>query len=104
MDKDRITGVAHQIKGTVKEAVGKVTGDAKTQAEGAAEKAAGKVQNAVRRRQGRRPRRSGEVAIGSYRGVRQKILPYHGGAFAPINGRKIWVEGSCCGCWVSPFR
>ena len=47
MDKDRITGIAHRVKGTVKEAVGKVTGDAKTQAEGAAEKTAGKVQNAV---------------------------------------------------------
>ena len=42
MDKDRIAGVAHQIKGKVKETVGKVTGDAKTQSEGAAEKAAGK--------------------------------------------------------------
>jgi uncharacterized protein YjbJ (UPF0337 family) len=47
MDKDRIEGAAHQAKGAVKEAVGKVTGDAKTEAEGAAEKAAGKVQNAV---------------------------------------------------------
>ena len=40
-------GAAHQAKGAVKEAVGKVSGDAKTQAEGAAEKAAGKVQNTV---------------------------------------------------------
>jgi uncharacterized protein YjbJ (UPF0337 family) len=47
MDKDRLVGAAHQGKGAVKEAVGKVTGDAKTQAEGAAEKAAGKVQNTV---------------------------------------------------------
>ena len=46
MDKDRVVG-AHQAKGAVKEAVGKVTGDAKTQAEGTAEKAAGKVQNTV---------------------------------------------------------
>jgi uncharacterized protein YjbJ (UPF0337 family) len=44
MDKDRIVGAAHQVKGVVKETVGKVTGDAKTQAEGAAEKAAGKGQ------------------------------------------------------------
>ena len=35
MDKDRIAGTAHQVKGAVKETVGKVTGDAKTQAEGA---------------------------------------------------------------------
>ena len=47
MDKDRVVGAAHQAKGAVKEAVGKVTGDAKTQAEGAAEKAAGKVQNTI---------------------------------------------------------
>lgn len=47
MDKDRIAGTGHQVKGAVKETVGKVTGDAKTQAEGAAEKTAGKVQNAI---------------------------------------------------------
>ena len=47
MDKNRIVGAAHEIKGAVKETVGKVTGDGKTQAEGATEKAAGKVQNAV---------------------------------------------------------
>lgn len=47
MDKDRVIGTAHQAKGSVKEAVGKATGDKKTQAEGATEKAAGKVQNAV---------------------------------------------------------
>lgn len=47
MDKDRIEGAANQAKGAVKEAVGKMTGDAKLKAEGAADKAAGKVQNAV---------------------------------------------------------
>ena len=47
MDKDRIEGSAHEVKGAVKEAVGKVIGDKKIQAEGAGEKAAGKVQNAV---------------------------------------------------------
>jgi uncharacterized protein YjbJ (UPF0337 family) len=47
MDKDRVAGAAHQAKGAVKEAIGKVTGDAKTQAEGTAEKAEGKVQNTV---------------------------------------------------------
>ncbi len=45
MDKDRVEGIGHQAKGSIKEAVGKVTGDKRTQAEGAAEKAAGKVQN-----------------------------------------------------------
>jgi len=47
MDKDRIEGAAHQAKGAIKEAAGKVLGDKKLEAEGAAEKAAGKVQNAV---------------------------------------------------------
>ncbi len=47
MDKDRIEGAGKELKGSVKEAFGKMTGDAKTQAEGSAEKAAGKVQNAV---------------------------------------------------------
>ena len=47
MNKDRIQGSAHQAKGAVKEAAGKVTGDAKLKAEGAAEKTAGKIQNAI---------------------------------------------------------
>jgi uncharacterized protein YjbJ (UPF0337 family) len=47
MDKDRIEGVAHQVKGTIKEAVGRVTGDAKTEAEGTVEKTGGKVQNGI---------------------------------------------------------
>ena len=47
MDKDRIEGSARQMKGTIKEAAGKVLGDAKLQAEGQADKTAGKVQNAV---------------------------------------------------------
>lgn len=47
MDKDRIEGAGHQAKGAVKEAAGKLTGDAKLHAEGKVEKEAGKVQNAV---------------------------------------------------------
>ena len=47
MDKDRIEGSATQAKGAIKEAVGKITGDAKLKAEGAADKATGKVQNAI---------------------------------------------------------
>ncbi len=47
MDKDRIKGSAKQTKGTVKEVIGKVTGDAKLEAEGKSDKVAGKVQNAV---------------------------------------------------------
>ena len=47
MDKDRIAGAAHEVKGVVKEAMGKAVGDAKLQSDGQTEKAAGKVQNAV---------------------------------------------------------
>ncbi len=47
MDKDRVQGTMNQAKGSVKEAAGKITGDAKTEADGKAEKAAGKVQNTV---------------------------------------------------------
>jgi uncharacterized protein YjbJ (UPF0337 family) len=47
MDKDRVEGASKQAKGSVKEAVGNVTGDQKLQAEGKGDKAAGKVQNAV---------------------------------------------------------
>ena len=47
MNKDRIKGAAQQTKGAVKEAAGKVTGDAKLEAEGKADKTAGKVQNAI---------------------------------------------------------
>jgi uncharacterized protein YjbJ (UPF0337 family) len=47
MDKDRIKGSAKQVKGAVKEAVGKTIGDAKMEAEGKSDKIAGEVQNAV---------------------------------------------------------
>ena len=47
MDKDRIAGSAKVIKGTVKEAIGKATGDAKLETEGKADKVEGKVQNAI---------------------------------------------------------
>ena len=47
VDKDRLEGVGKKVSGSIKEAVGKVTGDTKTQAEGTAEKTAGRVQNAA---------------------------------------------------------
>jgi len=47
MDKDRIRGSMGQAKGKLKEAAGKVTGDAKLEGEGKADQVAGKVQNAV---------------------------------------------------------
>ena len=47
MDKDRVVGSAKQIKGVVKQAVGKAVGDAKLESEGKADKIEGKVQNAI---------------------------------------------------------
>lgn len=47
MDKDRIEGTAKQAKGAVKEAAGKILGDAKLTAEGKSDKIEGKIQNAV---------------------------------------------------------
>ena len=47
MDKDRISGAADKAKGGMKEAAGKLTGDAKLQAEGKADKAAGAMKNAI---------------------------------------------------------
>jgi uncharacterized protein YjbJ (UPF0337 family) len=47
MDKDRVEGSAKEIKGAIKQGVGKAVGDSKLEAEGKADKAEGKVQNAV---------------------------------------------------------
>jgi uncharacterized protein YjbJ (UPF0337 family) len=47
MDRDRIAGAAKEIKGSVKETIGKAVGDAKLQSDGKADKVEGKVQNAV---------------------------------------------------------
>jgi uncharacterized protein YjbJ (UPF0337 family) len=47
MDEDRIVGSAKHIKGSIKEAVGKVVGDAKLQIDGKADQAEGKIQNIV---------------------------------------------------------
>jgi uncharacterized protein YjbJ (UPF0337 family) len=47
MDKDRIVGAAKEIKGSIKETIGKATGDAKLEADGKVDKVEGKVQKAV---------------------------------------------------------
>ena len=47
MDKDRVVGSAKQVKGAVKQAVGKAVGDTKLETEGNADKIKGKVQNAI---------------------------------------------------------
>jgi uncharacterized protein YjbJ (UPF0337 family) len=47
MDEDRIEGAARNMKGKLKEGLGKMTGDAKLEGEGKADQLGGKVQNAV---------------------------------------------------------
>ena len=46
VNNDQVAGVAKQIKGSVKQAAGKATGNRQTQVEGTADKIAGKVQKA----------------------------------------------------------
>jgi uncharacterized protein YjbJ (UPF0337 family) len=45
--KDQATGKAHEVKGAVKEKVGKATNDPELEAEGQDEKVAGKIQKKV---------------------------------------------------------
>jgi uncharacterized protein YjbJ (UPF0337 family) len=47
MNRDRIDGAGKKAMGSVKDTVGKATGDTKMRVEGKAEKAAGSVQNAT---------------------------------------------------------
>ena len=47
MDKDRIVGSAKEVKGSIKEAVGRAVGDVKLQSEGESDQLEGKIQNAV---------------------------------------------------------
>lgn len=47
MDSDRTEGSAKNLKGKIKEGVGKLTGDSKTQAEGKMDQTEGKIQNTI---------------------------------------------------------
>ena len=47
MSDNRVEGAGHKIMGSIKEGIGKLTGDAKLEAEGMAEKTGGSVQNAA---------------------------------------------------------
>ena len=47
MDKDRVVGSTKEFKGAVKQALGKVLGDAKLESDGRADKIEGRVQNAI---------------------------------------------------------
>lgn len=99
MDKDRIAGAAHQVKGAVKEALGKVTGDAKTQAEGAAEDCRESTERGGWR-QGCRSR-CGEEVISA---PAESEGSYHRAPLRQRCRRKIWAGEFCFGCWVCPFR
>ena len=61
VDKDRIAGSAKEIKGSLKEAVGKAVGDTKLQTEGKADQAEGKISECRRRPQRHAQRRSEEI-------------------------------------------
>lgn len=47
VDDDRVKGSGKNLKGSLKEGAGKLTGDSKLESEGKVDKLAGKVQNAV---------------------------------------------------------
>jgi uncharacterized protein YjbJ (UPF0337 family) len=47
MDREHVKGAADTIKGSVKDAIGKVTGDEKLQAEGKVGKAKGEIRKGV---------------------------------------------------------
>ncbi|HEX2556471.1 MAG TPA: CsbD family protein [Microvirga sp.] len=47
MDKDRTDGSINQAKGSLKEGLGKLTGDSKLEAEGKSDKLGGKIQNTI---------------------------------------------------------
>jgi uncharacterized protein YjbJ (UPF0337 family) len=53
MVQDGIDDAAKRVKGSIKEAIGKLTGDAKTEAEGAAEKTTGPATSAERKTGGK---------------------------------------------------
>ena len=45
MDSNRLEGIGHQVKGVLKEGLGKIIGDAKLAVDGAAERVAGQAHN-----------------------------------------------------------
>ena len=47
MDKNRIEGTKHEVKGAIKEGAGKLTGDRDLEAEGKIDKAKGSAHNAA---------------------------------------------------------
>jgi uncharacterized protein YjbJ (UPF0337 family) len=52
MDEDRTKGASRKAKGSVKEAIGKITGNKSTEADGAAQKAGRSIRPGFRQDQG----------------------------------------------------
>jgi hypothetical protein len=76
MDKDRIKGGARQVRGSVNEAIGKVTGNERIEAQGAAEKDAGKNPGWSWQAEGRCPRYFQELEVeGSWLGHAPRAMP-----------------------------
>jgi uncharacterized protein YjbJ (UPF0337 family) len=47
VNKDRIAGAAKELKGSIKETVGRATGNARLESDGKLDKVEGKVQNVI---------------------------------------------------------
>lgn len=45
--KDEVAGKVHEVKGEIKEQVGKITNDSELEAQGTAEKVGGKIQHKI---------------------------------------------------------
>ena len=74
MDKDRVVGSAKQVKGAVKQAVGKAVGDVKLESEGQADKVEGKISECHRRAQ-RHGQRRAQRKIGVASGELLLLIP-----------------------------
>ena len=55
MGNDQVKTAAQQVKGSIKEAIGKINGDPKIEAEGAAEKAASDVRSGTGKEDNKSP-------------------------------------------------
>ncbi len=88
MDRARIDAIGHQVKGTLKQGLGKVIGDAKLQADGAAERAAGETHGAG-------PDRVAGIDTDRIRGVGRQFAGAIKQGFGGLTGNaKMAAEGS----------
>ena len=102
MNKDHIEGAFSEAKGTIKEGVGNVTGDAKTEAEGKVDQFAGRAQQAWGDARDAIDDVTGEAAEaiagaagqaqGKFRETAESVR-----ATASQVGAKVYEAGSCAG-------